>query len=97
MTADDLEATVRRFASDHRLLLVMCDLMTKYPEAGHPEFDRALVKTQYASTPRTLKRFCDAGLIEKESRPTGSGGRIYYTLPRHTEIRQIIGRADAER
>jgi predicted transcriptional regulator len=65
--------------------------------AKHHEFDRALVASQYgASTPRTLKRFCDAGLIEKESRPTGSGGRIYYTMPRHAEIMQILGRIGAQ-
>jgi predicted transcriptional regulator len=84
----DLEAAVRRLASDPAVLGVMSDLM-----AEHGEFDRALVASQCASTPRTLKRFCDTGLIEKESRPKRrSGRRIYYTMPRHAEIRQILGR-----
>jgi predicted transcriptional regulator len=91
VSTNDLEATVRRFASDHAVLRVMCDLMAK-----HREFDRVLVASQYgASTPRTLKCFCDAGLIEKESRPKGAG-RIYYTMPRYTEIRQILGSASAQ-
>jgi predicted transcriptional regulator len=90
-TKDDLEETVRKFASDHRVLRVMCDLMTK-----HGEFDREVVARQCgASAPRTLKRFCDAGLIEKESRPKGAG-RIYYTMPRYAEIRQILGSAGAQ-
>ena len=87
MGADDFEAVVRRFAGDRRLLLLMCDLMTK-----HDEFDRASVASQYGPTaPRNLKRYCDAGLIENESRPKGSG-RIYYTMPRYIEIREILER-----
>lgn len=88
MSADGFEATVRQFASDYPVLRVMCDLAARSP---YCEFDRAGVASTYGpSTPRTLKRFCDAGLIEKDTRPTGSGGRIYYTMARHAEIKQII-------
>jgi hypothetical protein len=91
MGTDDLEATVRRFASDRRLLLLMCDLMTKYGE-----FDRAGIASQYGPrAPRNLKRYRDAGLIENESRPKGSG-RIYYAMPRHIEIREILESQQAE-
>ncbi len=87
MNANELEAKVRQFASDYPVLLVMCDLAAL---SAHREFDRAGVASNYGpSTPRTLKRFCDAGLIEKDSRPEGSG-RIYHTMPRHTDIGQII-------
>jgi hypothetical protein len=87
MSADDLEPTVRRFASDYGVLLVMAHWM-----AEHGEFDRAGVASTYGpATPRTLKRFCDAGLIENRSRPKGGGKRrTYYTMPNHAEIRQII-------
>jgi hypothetical protein len=88
MSADDFEATVRQFASDVPVLRVMCDMAAR---SQYCEFDRAGVASTYGpSAPRTLKRFCDAGLIEKDTRPTGSGGRIYCTMPRHAEIKQII-------
>ena len=90
MSASDLDvdATVRRFVSDHAVLGVMSDVM-----AEHGEFDIALVASQCASTPRALQRFGDAGLAAKESRPKGGGGRrIYYTMPRQAEIRQILRR-----
>lgn len=88
MSADEFGATVRQFATDYSVLRVMCDLAARSP---YCEFDRAGVASNYGpSTPRTLKCFCDAGLIEKDTRPTGSCGRIYYTMLRHTGIKQII-------
>jgi hypothetical protein len=87
MNVRDLEATVRRFASDYGVLLVMAHWM-----AEHGEFDRAGVTSTYGpATPRTLKRFCDAGLIENKSRPKGRGKRrTYYTMPDYVEIRRIV-------
>ena len=88
MSANEFETTVRKFASHYPVIRVMCDPAAESP---YCEFDRAGVASNYGpATPRTLKRFCDAGLIEKGTRPTGSGGRIYYTMPRHAEIKQII-------
>lgn len=82
---------MRRFANDYGVLLVMAHWM-----AEHGEFDRAGVASTYGpNTPRTLKRFCDAGLIENQSRPKGGGRRrTYYTMPEHAKIRQMIESAN---
>ena len=79
MSANDLETTLRQFESDYPVILVMCDLAER---SDFCEFDRAAVAANFPSAPRTLTRFCDAGLIEKGSRPTGRRGQIYYTMPR---------------
>jgi hypothetical protein len=85
----ELEVALKGFASDYPVLRVMCKLAAASP---YFEFDRSGVASSYGNgAPRTLKRFCDAGLIEKDTRPTGSGGRIYYTMPRHEEIKAIVG------
>lgn len=92
MSANDLETTLRQFESDYRLILVMCDLARK---SDFLEFDRAAVAANFPSAPTTLTRFCDAGLIDKGSRPTGRRRQIYYTMPRHDEIREIVVSASA--
>jgi hypothetical protein len=93
MSADDLEAALREFETEYPLILVMCDLAGK---SDFFEFDRAAVAAKFPSAPRTLTRFCDAGLIHKGSRPTGRRGQLYYTMPRHDEIRDIVLRASAD-
>jgi hypothetical protein len=50
MSRDDFETTVRQFASAHRVLRVMCDLMVEFGE-----FDRRLVVTKVGvEAPSTL-------------------------------------------
>lgn len=92
MSANDLEAAFRGLESDYPLIFVMCDLAGK---SDFFEFDRAAVAANFPSAPTTLTRFCDAGLIHKGSRPTGRRGQIYYTMPRHDEIREIVLGASA--
>ncbi len=93
MSANDLETALRQFEGDYPLILIMCDLAGK---SDFCEFDRAAVAANFPSAPTTLTRFCDAGLIQKGSRPTGRRGQICYTMPRHAEIRATIlsGSAD---
>ena len=87
VSANDLETTLHQFESDYPLILVMCDLAGK---SDFFEFDRAAVAANFPSAPTTLTHFCDAGLIQKGSRPPGRRGQIYYTMPRHAEIRATI-------
>jgi len=91
MRTNDLKGVLRNFASDYPVLRVMCDLMAEFGQ-----FDRALVAVRFgASTPRTLRRFSKAGLIEGSSRRIvgESPKRIYYKMPRHLEIRRILDAA----
>ena len=92
MTGNDLETALRELESDYPLILVMCDLAAK---SDFFEFDRAAVAANFPSAPTTLTRFCDTGLIHKGTRPTGRKGQIYYTMPRHGEIREIVLSASA--
>jgi hypothetical protein len=93
VSSNDLEAALRGLESDYPLILVIRDLAEK---SDFVEFDRAAVAANFPSAPATLTRFCDAGLIHKGSRPTGRRGQIYYTMPRHDEIREIVLSASAD-
>jgi hypothetical protein len=93
VSINDLETAIRQFESDYPLILVMCELARK---SDFFEFDRAAVAAHFPAAPTTLTRFSDAGLIHKGSRPTGRRGQIYYTMPRHDEIRELVVSASAD-
>lgn len=92
----DVEQVTRQFALEHPdlvpVLHAMLD-MAKRGEAqavgGIGEFSRDWVAAQEPATPRTLRVFVAAGLIQASPRGTGSGRRFYVFVDHAASARAL--------
>jgi predicted transcriptional regulator len=78
----DIAEMTRRFLAKRPemapVLFAMIDIARKQEaNSGLAEFSRNWVAAQESATPRTLRSFSSAGLIEESPRGTGSGRRYY--------------------
>lgn len=85
-TMPDIEEITRRFVREHPglvpVLHAMVDLAQEneaQPTSRLGEFCRSWLAAREPSTPRTLRAFVAAGLIQKSPRGSGSG-RMFYVL-----------------
>ena len=99
----DIEEATRRFARQHPdlvpVLHAMVDLAQDNetrPECRLGEFCRSWLAAREPTTPRTLRAFTDAGLIQRSPRGTGNG-RIFYTLADRAASEQVLAALPFER
>lgn len=93
---EDIEQATRRFAREHPDLIpvlhAMLDLVKEndaQPASRLGEFCRDWLAAREASTPRTLRVFAAAGLIQKSPRGPGSGRNFYVLVDRAASERAL--------
>lgn len=92
----DAQENARRLVHEHPDLVptlrALVDLSRENearPTSGLGEFCREWVAAKEPNTPRTLRPFVDAGLIQRSPRGTGSG-RMFYVLADRAAIEHIL-------
>lgn len=95
-TMHDTQENTRRFVRERPglvpVLHAMVDLAREneaQPTSRLGEFCRNWVAAREPSTPRRLRPFVDAGLIQGSPRGTGSG-RMFYVLTDRAAIEQVL-------
>jgi hypothetical protein len=91
-----IEQDTRRFAGEHPDLVLVLQAMLKLakenearPESRLGEFSRDWLAATEPSTPRSLRIFMNAGLIQKSPRGSGSGRNFYVLADRAATERAL--------
>jgi hypothetical protein len=95
-TMHETQDNIRRFVREHPNLVpalrAIVDLSREneaQPTSRLGEFCREWLAAREPSTPRTLRPFVDAGLIQGSPRGTGSG-RIFYVVTDRAAIEHVL-------